>query len=404
MSTSIHPLEQLRRQREAAGTLLSAINSNFRAAGITWPEKLYEEAFRAWRNAPTYHPNGRGEYDARAAIAGELCDEGLLTTPEDLLLTAGSSFSYQIILNHLRDAARQRGETRTRVVLPLPGYPLFDGILSTLDLSPVWYHCRPEQGFQPSPTEIARIVNTPNPPLAIVVITPNNPAGIEYERARTTRMITACDKAGVAVIIDEVFSLFRAEGKPELHAVAEVPTTLPIAHIGGVSKLCAAPGVKAGWIAVNGGNSKIRARYVEALDTYHDTYLTLSRYAECAIAPFITSISAREARTEIRRQVNAMRERFVATITEIEGWRPFPVTSGIHVPIQIDPVYAAERFGTLDDEQIAISILRKSGVLVHPGCFYGLGEPAFRGGPWVVATCLSSTSVCKSVGKALSTM
>lgn len=416
MSEIVNPVEHARRRAAATGRLRSLVNTSFTDVGIRWPEERYEATWNVWRNNPTYAPTGRGSITARTTLAQEISGAGIPCAPEDLLLTAGSSISYHLLFSVLRRQPRREEPART-VALPTPGYPLFEGILAPLGMSPVWYRCPPENGFLPDYAEIRRIVVDPDPPAAVVLISPNNPAGAVYPDAAVSAIGELCAAAGVTLILDEVFSLFRDTTTGSVPATGSDTTTgrapatgsntpagsdlvthdtsaspVPVAHLNGVSKMCAAPEVKLGWIMLSGGDSAARAGLMEALDTEHDTYLSLSGFAEAAVAPFLTDAAAHTARGAIRARVSHMRTEMLAEIESSPAWRAAAVNGGIHIPLQLDPMVASERFGTLDDETIAVEILERTGVYLHPGYFYGLDYPQFSGGPWFVVSALSEES------------
>ncbi|MEX2444965.1 MAG: pyridoxal phosphate-dependent aminotransferase [Alkalispirochaeta sp.] len=389
MPQLMNPVERARRRALTEGRIRTLVNTSFSAAGIRWLEELYQEAWSEWRRNPSYTPTGRGGLTARAALAAEVGRRGMRAEPEDFLLTAGSSISYHLLFSTLRN-----GQGSATVALPTPGYPLFEGILSPLGMEPVWYRCPPENGFLPDRAEIERLVVGPGPdPAALVIISPNNPAGVTYPEETITAIVETCARAGVMVIIDEVFSLFRT-GTVETVENDLVPhdtsgSSVPVVHLNGFSKLCAAPEIKLGWIMVSGGKPEERNRLTETLDTHHDTYLSLSGFAEAAVEPFITGDGARTARRTIRARVNDLREALVHEINSLPGCRTAPVDGGIHVPFALDPVIAAERFGTVDDEAIAVQILNTTGVYLHPGYFYGLDFPRFSGAPWFIVSALT---------------
>lgn len=398
MAEIVNPVEHARRRAAAAGRLRTLVDTSFSAAGIRWPEERYEAAWNVWRNDPSYTPTGRGGITARTVLAREISEAGIPCAPEDLLLTAGSSLSYHLLFSVLRHRAPRRDPART-VALPTPGYPLFEGILAPLGISPVWYRCPPEDGFLPDYAEIQRLVTHPNPPAAVVLISPNNPAGVVYPDEAVLAIGELCAAAGVTLILDEVFSLFRdpttgsdtTTGSDLVtHDTTESP--VPVVHLNGVSKVCAAPEIKLGWIMLSGGDSTARAGLMEALDTEHDTYLSVSGFAEAAVAPFLRGAAAGTARRAIRNQVSRMRSEMLAEIESSSGWHAAKVNGGIHIPLQLDPMAASERFGTLDDETIAGEILERTGVYLHPGYFYGLDYPHFSGGPWFVVSALIEES------------
>ena len=392
----VNRLEQARRECEG---YLSLVNTSFAAAGLAPPEELYRELWESWRSDPNYVPSGSGSRSARRTVARAYSDEGDATDPDQVVLTAGSSVSYLLLLNVLRNHQRRGGDDRAgrgsprTVLLPLPGYPLFEGILTALGLDALWYHCDPDTGFLPPVDEIDHLLHPRGAaPLALVLISPNNPAGITYPAALVQELVERCARAGTAVIIDEVFSLYRRDPAPHLSVYPALRTgDLPVFHLNGLSKLAAAPEIKAGWILISGGTDTLRREFIDRLDTAHDTYLTLSGPAEAAVRVFLGDPRAREARKHQRREINRRRDLVLAHLAA--PWEARWVDSGIHIPVRLDPVAAAQVFRTLNDEAIAVSLLRRNGVLVHPGYLYGLDETQGYGTPWLILTALQDERI-----------
>jgi aspartate/methionine/tyrosine aminotransferase len=380
-------LESARAARAAAGDLVNAVNTNFADAGYRMPETVYTAAWRAWRYEPRYSGSGRGGTTARAALAQALSTEDAGASADDLILTAGSSISYHLLLSTAADHSRRRS-----VALPQPGYPLFKGILSPLGLAPRWYRCPPEHGFRPDPNAIRALFSDPaeGPPAALVLISPSNPAGVTIPASLFSDLASACAEYEVLLIVDEVFSLFRAEPAPHftVHGRADISgATGPMrAHLNGLSKACAAPEIKAGWIHLFGGSARERAAWTDRLDAAHDTYLSLSGFAEAALPVFLDHPEALKARSGIRAGVEAKRAQIRDAFSGDSSWTVRVPDSGIHVPIQLDPVVAAQRFDSLFDEQVATQLVKRYGVYLHPGGWYGLRDTG--GGPWFVLSLL----------------
>ncbi len=400
---TVNPLERARLVREAAGDLINLVDSDFAHAGLAWPAKLYGAAWKAWRAKPEYRPTGRGSPDARRAVAAFLSEDSAPIDADEVVLTAGSSVSYHLLFSLFRDRARARmtyeAEDAPAVALPVPGYPLFDGLLNAVGVRPAWYYCTPQHDFLPDPREIERLVRPPRPLAALVMISPNNPAGVTYPAHVIADILDICSDADVPVLFDEVFSLYRSGDLPSsVVRRADVSTSVPrgpqgrgehpTVHLNGVSKLCAAPEVKLAWIAVRGGTRARRAELVDQLDTRHDDYLTLSGFAEAAAAPFLTDPRAYRRRREFRDMINARRSYAIRHLAAVDGWEVPGTDSGIHVPVRLDPVYASRIFGTMDDERIAVALVERSGIYLHPGYFYGFDRSQFGGGPWFVITAL----------------
>lgn len=388
--------------------LFDLTNSRFDRAGISLPETIYQMIFDAWRKAPHYQPSGSGSVTVRRILS-----QGYGTSADNVIVTAGSSISYLLLFqflrdhpHHLRPGRSRRQKRRPVVLLPRPGYPLFESIAADVGIDTAWYHCLPEDQFLPDLDMIRDAItgaDRERDVCALVLISPNNPTGVILPPAVVQEIEALCYAGGVLLIIDEVFSTFlpvrrRSMIDPppisvtdtERLSVSDSPSPLTV-RINGLSKMYAAPELKLGWIIITGGSEVDRATLFATLDTRHDTYLTVSGYAESAVGVLFETSEGRDLRRDIADAVTTRHSVFdstIATIPVIESVYSDVEIGGIHRVYRIDPVFASHRFGTLDDEEIACRIIAETGVLIHPGYLYGLDGSVFGGGPWFVMTVL----------------
>ncbi|SIQ35602.1 Aspartate/methionine/tyrosine aminotransferase [Alkalispirochaeta americana] len=362
-------------------------NSSFSAGGLSFPEPWYQASWERWRARREYRPSGAGDHETRQGIARYLEADGLPAGPDQILLTSGSSVSYSLIFQHLREEHPRRNAL---VALPVPGYPLLEEVVTSAGLSPLGYHLSPREGFSCLAPAIETVLR--HDPLALVLVSPNNPTGAIYPPEELRELFRVCSLRGCSLLCDEVFSSFRPPGTalPRPATFAR-ESELPLFTLNGLSKLCAAPEVKLGWIAIHGAPAPVdRAR--DRLDTLHDTYLTVSGFAEAAGLIFLSPEAASDretlARTVGRRR--SLARELLATLPQTSFPGEFTPGGGIHLPFRLEATFCAHRFGTLDDEAIAIRLLHETGVLVHPGYLYGLDRSVTGElDPWFVATCLN---------------
>lgn len=389
-SDGITPLEQARRAAERDGRLIDLVSSDFRGAGLSLPESLYLRAWEEWRRAPAYHPDARGAVATRSAIADWMTADGLATSAEQIVVTCGSSISYLMLFRAMTAARRDR----TTVALPSPGYPLFESLVRTAGLHPVYYSCRAATGWIPDRASVDDALETS--PVALVVISPNNPSGAVYEWSVVHRIVERARASGTPVISDEVFSAFRT-GTTELPRPARLAGADDmVATLNGLSKLCAAPEVKLGWIALH-GDARLWSPVRDALEIEHDLYLTVSAYAEAAARRFLSD--GETARSALAGKVAERMDVLERCIGESRWIRPAgsapPSVGGIHRIVEIDAARLHSRLGTSDDERCATRLVRLTGVHLHPGYLYQVPE-APDGSPRFVVTGLRQPEATRS--------
>jgi aspartate/methionine/tyrosine aminotransferase len=192
------------------------------------------------------------------------------------------------------------------------------------------------------------------------------------------------------LISDEVFSEMVYDGENEgtttgTSRPAARNSSVPVFTLNGISKMFASPDLKLAWIAVTGART-VTADLLDRLETANDTFLSCTSLSQ-HILPGLFERGANLPRqmTDVLRtnrdQLLAscgvpvsrppqMGEKAVPLRGE-GGLRIVPPTGGIHAVIGV-PRSAASPW--IDDEDLAVTLLRERELYVHPGYFYGIEE------------------------------
>src|SRR5436190_886776 len=125
-------------------------------------------------HSPRPTPTTRHEPDPRPASPMTRPAAPALVRPSER--SAHIRYAVRIVL--ALAALVDRGDN---VLVPSPGYPLYDAALAKLDVENVPYYLDESNGWQPDVDDIKRRI-TPRT-RAIVVINPNNPTGSLASRA-----------------------------------------------------------------------------------------------------------------------------------------------------------------------------------------------------------------------------
>jgi aspartate/methionine/tyrosine aminotransferase len=143
-----------------------------------------------------YDPQPCGLLSARRAVCNYYAESGISLDPGQIVLTTSTSEAYSFLFRLLCDPGSE-------VLVPQPGYPLFD-FLAVLDdvriktASLVYDH-----GWQIDPEGFRRAI-TPET-RAIVLVHPNNPTGHFTKPWEVEELARICREFDLALIVDEVF-------------------------------------------------------------------------------------------------------------------------------------------------------------------------------------------------------
>src|SRR5262249_15741430 len=130
------------------------------------------------------------------------------------------------------------------VLIPSPGYPLYDAALVKLGGEAVNYQCDEQNGWQPDLDDIARPLNNPSRPL--VVINPNNPTGAVCSRETLKGIAEIASRHGLVLISDEIYDRLVLDPIEQI-PLASLAPELPVITFNGMSKTYLVPGFRIGW-------------------------------------------------------------------------------------------------------------------------------------------------------------
>jgi aspartate/methionine/tyrosine aminotransferase len=305
-----------------------------------------------------YDPQPRGSLRAREAVCGYYAGHGVAVTPEQIVLTTSTSEAYSFLLRLLCDPGNE-------IVVPQPGYPLFD-FLAVLDnvrlkAAPLVY----DYGWQIDPEGFRRAITAAT--RAIVLVHPNNPTGHFTKPWEAKELARLCREFGLSLIVDEVFLDYGFRGGEK--SFASGLDGVPVFVVSGLSKIAGLPQMKAAWIVATGPTA-IPA--LDRLEVIADTFLSMNAPVQYALPKWL------EARSAIQAQI---RQRVAANLAELD--RQLDQLLAVNKLEVEGGWYAVLRIPALEpDEQTALALLER-GVWVHPGYFFGMAESG-----WLVVSLL----------------
>ena len=338
------------REAQAGGRrLIDLTVSNPTVCGFSYDSAVVLGALRDDR-ALVYDPDPRGMRSAREAVAGYYADHGARSVdPDALVLTTSTSEGYGYLFRLLCDPGEE-------VLVAEPSYPLFDFLADLEDIHLRAYPLFYDYGWW---IDFAALEKRIGPRTrAIVVVHPNNPTGHGIRLAERVRLETICLQHGLALIVDEVFLDYPVEIGAELTSFAVGPHPVLTFVLSGMSKIAGLPQMKVGWIGGFGPKS-VLGDALGRLEVVADTFLSMNAPAQLALPGWL------ERREGIQRQI-LDRVRSNLSGAKTGGLEVLVLEAGWSAILRLE-----QRSGAGD---LAVEILRETGVLVHPGSFYGMAE------------------------------
>lgn len=337
------------RLRAAGAPIWDLTVSNPTQCGLPYDTDAILAAFQN-ESMLGYHPLPKGLPIARQAVACYYRDSHAISglPPEQILLTTSTSEAYSFVFRLLCNAGDE-------VLVPSPSYPLFDFLADLHDVKLVPYSLTYAQGWLIDFASLAQAISPRT--RAILLVHPNNPTGSFVAAGELQQLNLLCREKNLALLADEVFLDYSHDVLPRRSFVAnqEVLTFT----LSGLSKISALPQMKVAWIVTAGPQDEVAAA-LDRLEIISDTFLSMSAPIQHAlpalleqrkvIQPFLLARLQENIR-EITRQLALQKD--CELLHSDGGWSVV-----LRAP------------STQSDEDLVIDLLRKQGVLAHPGHFY----------------------------------
>ena len=334
------------------------ISANTSEHGIHYPQSILKKAFSlAASYAKIYKPDPQGQPLARIAIQQYYEGEGVSLPEDQIILTPGTSISYMYLFQLLANPGDE-------ILCPTPTYPLFDSIAALCNIKIVSYRLVPSNRWNIDFDHLKSKISVKT--RAIVLISPHNPTGAVATKGEIKQLGDIAKAYRLPLISDEVFSpfLFQSSSLPR-----PVETDAPLVFtLNGISKMLALPGIKIGWIGVSGESGWVR-KSIRILKGISDTYLPVNEMAQFAL-PVLLQEGVRPLRglpfmKTYQSQIKRRFETAMSILKKSSELSFIPPEGGFYIAVQMNDPKANE-------EKIALELLRKEKILVHPGYFYDL--------------------------------
>ena len=322
-----------------------------------------------------YDPQPRGLPGARKAVRDYYASLGAELTEEQLLLTTSTSEAYSFAFRLLCDPEDE-------VLIPTPSYPLFEFLAQIQDVNLVPYELVYDHGWQIDFHSMEKAITART--RAIILVNPNNPTGSFVTETERQQLNCFCREHSLALIVDEVFFDFNlSDAKFTTMATNRDVLTFTLS---GLSKVAGLPQMKVAWIATTGPR-ELTAPALERLEVIADTYLSMNAPVQHAIPDLL------DLRQDFQQQLMT---RLRANLAELDAQLSrqklitrLQVTGGWYATLRV-PV-------TRTDEELAIELLRETGVLVHPGHFFDFASDGYL----IVSLMTPETMFAEGIGRVL---
>jgi len=304
-----------------------------------------------------YDPQPKGLLNAREAVAHYYRDahEGYDVDPESVILTTSTSEAYSYIFRLLCNPGDE-------LLVAKPSYPLFEFLADLESVKLASYPLLYDHGWQIDFPSLYKAVN--HHTRGVVVVHPNNPTGSYLKQNEVANLNRFCKEYDLALIVDEVFLDYAHDGAAR--NTFALNTDVLTFTLSGLSKISGLPQMKVAWVVTSGPEER-KSVALARLEVIADTYLSMNAPLQWATPALLAQ--RKDFQPLLLDRVRTNLQELDHQLSRQKSCERLDVEGGWYVLLRVPAIQS--------DEELAIDLLRKVTVLVHPGHFYDFPKDGY---------------------------
>jgi tyrosine aminotransferase len=329
---------------------------------------MYDALVQAIRDekANGYGPSS-GLPAARKAIAARESTPTSPLTDADVIVASGCSGALEIAIKGLLSEG-------DNLLVPCPGFALYQTIAEGIGASVQHYRLLPERDWEADIEHLDSLVNSRT--RAILVNNPSNPCGCVYSRAHLLAILAVAERRRIPIIADEIYGNLCFTGET-FFPIASLTTTVPVLAVGGIAKEFLVPGWRVGWLLIHDRND-VLATVREGLMVLTQVIIGANTLIQSILPAILTPAAGSHPARELEQwraatiaQLESNANLTVERIRAIPFLRPVRPAGTLYVMVEMLP----ELFrgtGIQDDMDFVQKLLSEEAVFVLPGKCFGI--------------------------------
>ncbi|CAO3667082.1 unnamed protein product [Umbelopsis vinacea] len=190
------------------------------------------------------YPPAHGTEQARHAVAEKFNHPDAPLTSRDVILANGCSGALDLAINALCSEGQN-------MLIPRPGFSLYDNLAVSRFIEPRFYNLVPERSWEADLEHLESLIDENT--ACILVNNPSNPCGSVYSEKHLKEILKLAEKHHVPIIADEIYCDLVFKGNT-FYPMATLTKEVPILSVGGLAKKYLVPGWRVGWVTVHDRN------------------------------------------------------------------------------------------------------------------------------------------------------
>ncbi|KAL3910448.1 MAG: hypothetical protein SGILL_007685 [Bacillariaceae sp.] len=312
--------------------------------------------------------NACGLPAAREAIAkyhSYSCAGGRVTA-DNVIVASGCSGTLELVLAALLDPG-------SAILVPQPGFPLYQVIAESHGASVVHYRLNPDHNWEIDLEQLQQILeSSPQPIRGILINNPSNPTGAVFPREHLHGVVKLCKQHQLPIIADEVYgdlTFGQHIFHPMAKVAAECGNQVPVITTSGLAKQFLLPGWRCGWLVFHDNVYGTLQEIEAGAKRLAQVILGASHLVQAVIPKLLSSSSPQlnEWKASLRLTLERQAKFMYHQLSICCGLSALAPQGAMYSMVRID----LSRLIVQDDVDFSTRLLQEENVFVLPGSAFG---------------------------------
>jgi len=282
-------------------------------------------------------------------------------------VASGCSGSLELVLTALLDPG-------TSILVPQPGFPLYEVIAESHGASVVHYRLDPNRNWEIDLEHLEEIMSDSTASgtiRGILINNPSNPTGAVFSRQHLQDIVTFCNQYQLPIVSDEVYGNLTY-GSNQFHPMAQIAAQcgkqVPVITTSGLAKQYLLPGWRVGWVTFH-DNMYHSLQEVEAgAKSLSQVILGASHLVQSVIPKLLSPCSQIDLWKEnLRKTLETQAGFLYRELSKCNGLEPFAPQGAMYSMVKFD----INKLDLKDDLDFSSRLLQEENVFVLPGTAFG---------------------------------
>mmetsp|Transcript_28669 Transcript_28669/g.69567 ORF Transcript_28669/g.69567 Transcript_28669/m.69567 type:complete len:541 (-) Transcript_28669:102-1724(-) len=333
--------------------------------------------------------NACGTTEAREAIARYHSYPEHTIGAENVIVASGCSGSLEIVLSSLLDPG-------TSILVPQPGFPLYQVIAESHGASVVHYRLDPHKAWECDLNHLEELMldKKKSNIRALLLNNPSNPTGAVFSYQHLQEVVAFCDKHHLVLVADEVYGDLTFDGcghqndvdnqdrdhghdhnvrhmfYPMARVAAQCGQRVPVISTSGLAKQYLLPGWRVGWITFHDNIFGSLREVEDGAKRLAQVVLGTSHLVQTTIPKVLNPADSEtmdEWKESLRRTLEEQAVVLCRNLSCCHGLEVVPPRGAMYSMVFLD----LTKLDLQDDIDFSSRLLQEENVIVLPGTAFG---------------------------------